>query len=183
MIVIALGANIASKAGPPEDTLIGALAAMAQHSLKIEKISSFYRTPAWPDPTDPPFVNAVCCIDTTQTPENLLKLMHSIEAVYGRIRSRPNGPRTLDLDLLDYHGLVTGGIPQLPHPRICERAFVLVPLAEIAPDWRHPQTAQSAHDLIATLPQADIATICKLTPQPPLPAVLAAAAIDGRRRL
>jgi 2-amino-4-hydroxy-6-hydroxymethyldihydropteridine diphosphokinase len=84
-----------------------------------------------------------------------MKLLHETETAFGRIRSTRNAPRTLDLDLLDYDGLVQDGPPRLPHPRIAERGFVLVPLAEVAPHWRHPVTGEGIQNLIAALPVAD----------------------------
>ena len=84
-----------------------------------------------------------------------MKLLHETETAFGRIRSTRNAPRTLDLDLLDYDGLVQDCPPLLPHPRIAQRGFVLVPLAEVAPHWRHPVTGRAVQDLIAALPQSE----------------------------
>jgi 2-amino-4-hydroxy-6-hydroxymethyldihydropteridine diphosphokinase len=78
-----------------------------------------------------------------------------IETLFGRIRGERNAARTLDLDLLDYHGIAQPGPPTLPHPRMAERAFVLVPLAEVAPDWRHPVLQLSVRELIGGLPRPD----------------------------
>jgi 2-amino-4-hydroxy-6-hydroxymethyldihydropteridine diphosphokinase len=159
MILIALGANIASQAGNPAQTLAAALDALAQKDVSIELVSQFYRTPAWPDPADPPFVNAVCRAVTALPPAALLKCLHGIEAAFGRIRSRPNVPRSLDLDLLDYDGLIQDGPPVLPHPRLGGRAFVLVPLNDVAPDWRHPVSGRTAAELLAAIPLAERAAI------------------------
>jgi 2-amino-4-hydroxy-6-hydroxymethyldihydropteridine diphosphokinase len=115
-------------------------------------VSPLYRNPAWPDPTDPPFVNAVASLDTARDPESLMALLHELEQAFGRVRLQANAPRTLDLDLLDYHGLVQAGPPVLPHPRMSDRAFVLQPLADIAPCWRHPVSGQSVAALLAALP-------------------------------
>lgn len=134
MIVIALGANLSSPAGPPAATLREALHALEAAGVRALRVSSFYRTPAWPDPSDSPFVNAVAVVRTGFTPERLLAVLHEVEAAFGRVRSTPNAPRPLDLDLIDYDGRVAAGPPVLPHPRAAERAFVLVPLVEIAPD-------------------------------------------------
>ncbi len=118
----------------------------------LKRASSLYETPAWPDPADPPFVNAAAEIETDMSPEALLAALHAIEAGFGRRRSERNAPRTLDLDLLAYHDIVTaedGEGPALPHPRLRDRAFVLAPLAEIAPSWRHPATGETAAALLA----------------------------------
>jgi 2-amino-4-hydroxy-6-hydroxymethyldihydropteridine diphosphokinase len=156
VILIALGANVPSPAGPPAETLLAALRGLARAGITVEKRSGFYRNPAWPDPRDPPFVNAVARVETQLPPEGLLALLHETEAQFGRTRHVPNAPRTLDLDLLDYHGLVQAGPPVLPHPRMQDRAFVLVPLSDVAPDWHHPISGRSVAELIAALPPSDI---------------------------
>jgi 2-amino-4-hydroxy-6-hydroxymethyldihydropteridine diphosphokinase len=156
MILVALGANLPSDAGPPAATLAAALARLERHGVQILSVSSFYETPAWPDPSDPPFVNAVATVKTGLQPVELLTLLHEVETKSGRMRSAPNAPRTLDLDLLDHDGQVMDGPVVLPHPRLAERSFVLVPLAEVAPHWRHPVTGQGAADLLAALPDRDV---------------------------
>jgi 2-amino-4-hydroxy-6-hydroxymethyldihydropteridine diphosphokinase len=118
--------------------------------------SGFYRSAAWPDPSDPSFVNAVAAVETDFDPAALLSVLHEIEAAFGRKRGEPNAPRTLDMDLLDYDGQVEDGPPQLPHPRMDARAFVLVPLREVAPNWRHPVSGQSVSELIEKLPAGGI---------------------------
>ena len=152
MILIALGANLPSTAGLPAATLKSALDRLADQGVKIRSVSSFYESPAWPDPADPKFVNAVAVVETALQPVELLALLHGIETAHGRLRSTVNAPRSLDLDLLDYDGrLISDGVT-LPHPRLAQRAFVLVPLAEIAPAWRHPVTGQSVGELLDGLP-------------------------------
>lgn len=162
MIVMAMGANLASKAGAPEDTLAAALETLQRRGIAILRVSSFYRTPAWPDETDPPFVNAVATIASALSPVALLQCLHAVEADYGRVRGIPNAPRTLDLDLVDYDGIVSDRPPILPHPRMTERAFVLVPLCEIAPDWRHPVGGACAADFVAALPAAARAGVVRI---------------------
>jgi 2-amino-4-hydroxy-6-hydroxymethyldihydropteridine diphosphokinase len=98
-------------------------------------------------------VNAVAAVETSLAPIALLDALLALEAGFGRRRSVPNAARTLDLDLLDYDGRRCNGERLvLPHPRLHERRFVLAPLAEIAPQWRHPRSAKTAAELLAALP-------------------------------
>lgn len=151
MIVIALGANLSSRVGAPRDTLKAALARLATHDARIVNLSSYYVSKAWPDPADPDFVNAVAHIETRRAPRELMELLHSTEDYFGRTRGAKNAPRTLDLDLIDYDGRIERGPPELPHPRLADREFVLVPLQEIAPNWRHPATGKSIAEMLSTL--------------------------------
>jgi len=155
MIIVALGANLPSRAGPPESTIRAALGALSNADIEVDAVSRFYASPAWPDPSDPPFVNAAARISTELSPSALLNVLHDTERAFGRRRSadssRKNAPRTLDLDLIDYNGLVQTGPPALPHPRMEQRAFVLIPMCEVAPGWRHPESGQSISELIAGL--------------------------------
>lgn len=157
MIYVALGANMPSPAGPPAVTLRQALAAMPRHRIEVGAVSPFYRSPAWPNPADPAYVNAVAEVRTRLTPGELLKALLAIEKAFGRVRKTRNEPRTLDLDLLDYGGLVSD-VEQLmlPHPRMHERAFVLRPLADIAPTWRHPDTGEAIAVLLGNVGEAGV---------------------------
>ena len=127
--------------------------------------SRLFESPPWPQPSDQPwYVNAVARIETALAPEKLLARLHDIEREFGRVRGVANEARTLDLDLLDYDGLVRAGAPTLPHPRLADRAFVLLPLRDVAPEWRHPNGFGALDALIAGLP-AD--TICRVLPPTP----------------
>ena len=156
MILIALGGNLPHLAGQPADTLKRALGELERQGVEIREVSAFYETPAWPDPADPAFVNAVVAVKTRLQPVELLMLLHGVETDLGRLRSAPNAARTLDLDLLDYDGRVMAepGLT-LPHPRMTARSFVLVPLRDVAPRWRHPVTGQGLAELLAALPDRD----------------------------
>ena len=156
MIAIALGANLPSSAGPPADTLRAALSSLAGRGITIERVSGFYASAAWPDPSDPVYVNAAASLRTALGPSDLLRVLHAVEGSFGRERGRPNAPRPLDLDLLDYESLIQAGPPALPHPRMAERLFVLLPLRDIAPRWRHPATGTDVASLIASAPPMDI---------------------------
>ncbi len=154
MILIAAGSSLPFCGVDSQQIVLRAFSALGRLTT-LRKISALYETPAWPDPNDPPFINAVAEIDTGLSPEALLETLHGIEAGFGRRRRQMNAPRTLDLDLLAYHGerrpdAVAG--PVLPHPRLAAREFVLAPLVEIAPDWRHPDTGVTAHAMLEALP-------------------------------
>lgn len=149
MIYIALGANMASPVGPPAVTLRRALEAMPRHGVEVVRVSPFYETPAWPRAEDPPFVNAVAEVRTKLLPGELLRTLLIVEKAFGRVRKTKWEPRALDLDLIDYGGLVSDAPHlMLPHPLMHERAFVLRPLADVAPAWRHPDTGQTVGDLL-----------------------------------
>lgn len=157
-IYIALGSNQAYRRKTPVQTLCFALNALKSSGIGVASASRPFRTPAWPDPADPPFANACARIETDLCPEALMVLLHGLETEFGRARTVRNAPRTLDLDLIDYRGQVIeggeGGLV-LPHPRAHLRAFVLLPLRDIAPRWHHPATGQSLTRLIAALPWSD----------------------------
>jgi 2-amino-4-hydroxy-6-hydroxymethyldihydropteridine diphosphokinase len=148
--VIALGANICGEWPSLQALLEAALEALARHDLKIVRRSSWWRSAAWPDPTGPEYRNGVALVDTTLDPLSTLQALRRIERDFGRERSAANAPRTLDLDLIDHAGAVleTPGLV-LPHPRAADRLFVMGPLAEIAPEWRHPVSGRTAADLAA----------------------------------
>jgi len=159
VILIALGANLPSHAGAPERTLRASLDMLSRNGVVPVSVSRIYATPAWPDPADPPFVNAVAAVETELAPDELMAELARTERAFGRVRSARNAPRTLDLDLIDYDGRIGRGALMLPHPRLESRGFVLIPLADVAPDWRHPVTGRSVKELIAALPERDRAAV------------------------
>ena len=151
--LISLGSNKRNANASPAKIVM--LAANSVASLgKNAKLSSLYRSDAWPDPIAPAYVNAVIRLETDFAAEEILSAILAMEAGFSRIRStdpaKRYAPRTLDLDLLA-HGDVrmeTAAL-SLPHPRMAGRGFVLLPLAEIAPDWCHPATGETASEMAA----------------------------------
>lgn len=179
-ILIALGANLLSPAGGPADTLRAALADLPRHGLGLLAQSRFYATPCFPEGAGPDYVNACARLEGPDDPAAILSALHAIEAEHGRERQQRWGSRSLDLDLLAVGKKILPDAtsqekwrnlaPQdqrlrspdrliLPHPRLQERAFVLVPLCDVAPDWRHPLLGQSVRALCEALPEADRAAI------------------------
>ncbi|MBS0518129.1 MAG: 2-amino-4-hydroxy-6-hydroxymethyldihydropteridine diphosphokinase [Proteobacteria bacterium] len=145
--------------GSPRLTLEAALLALGRRGIRLVRLSPWYRTAPIPVSDQPWFVNAVAEIETELPPERLLAELHAVEAEFGRVRSVPNAARRIDLDLLDFRGEVAPGGPGrpiLPHPRLAERAFVLQPLADLAPQWRHPVTGTPIQALVAALPRDQI---------------------------
>lgn len=152
MILVALGSNIAGPWGNSTETVVRALAELNRDPLKLFVASRLLLTAPFGKPDQPSYVNAVVQIETHLPPHGLLQKLHAIEKKAGRKRAERWGPRTLDLDLIDYNGMVMAepGLA-LPHPGIAERIFVLKPIAEIAPNWRHPLTKKSAQDMLIVL--------------------------------
>lgn len=154
MIFIAAGSNLPFCGVDSQQLVLNAFSAM-ERIVRIPLASPLYRSPAWPDPADPPFVNAVASIETRLEPMALLAALHALEAGFGRSRGVKNAPRTLDLDLLAYGEERADGTdgPELPHPRLHERDFVLAPLCDIAPGWRHPVSGRTAQAMLDALPR------------------------------
>jgi 2-amino-4-hydroxy-6-hydroxymethyldihydropteridine diphosphokinase len=150
---VALGSNLGSR----RETLQKALVHLSElPRTTLQRCSSLYATSPVGGPPQPDFLNAVIFLETSLTPEELLKHLHGIENLLGRQRSIHWGPRTLDLDLLAL-GAVTRASEdpkqlQLPHPRLQDRQFVLVPLLEVAPNWKHPVLRQSVEALLEKCP-------------------------------
>ncbi len=150
-VVLAIGGNLAGDYPSLEALLEAALFAFPRAGLRLVRRSGWWRSAAWPDPSEPAYLNAVAIVETSRSPRELLAALQGLEVAFGRARDAPNAPRTLDLDLIAYGRQVidTPGLT-LPHPRAHERRFVMGPLAEIAPDWLHPVLGKTAAELAAT---------------------------------
>lgn len=142
---LGLGTNLDDR----QSNLVRAVQLLS-HKMKIERLSSIYETEPVGYTNQPLFLNAVCQVSTGLKPQKLLRVAKEIESELGRVPSFPNAPRTIDIDILFYGDQVIE-TPDLtiPHPRLEERAFVLVPLAEIAPGLVHPVSGFTAGELLA----------------------------------
>ena len=146
--IVALGSNLPGEHGDSRDLLEAALEQFPAHGLTVVARSGWWRSAAWPDPAAPAYTNGVVLVETGHSPLATLAGLHAIEAQFGRQRGVLNAPRTLDLDLIAYGRTVASGPDlTLPHPRAHERLFVMGPLAQIAPDWRHPESGKTARQL------------------------------------
>ena len=154
MILIGIGSNLAAPGfASPLATAMAAHQRLPAIGVALVRRSRWFLSEPVPPSSQPWFVNAVAAVETGLSPAALLEALLGLEAGFGRRRGRRNAARTLDLDLLDYDGRRCD-TPRLvlPHPRLHERRFVLAPLAEIAPEWRHPLLAASAAELLTRLP-------------------------------
>jgi 2-amino-4-hydroxy-6-hydroxymethyldihydropteridine diphosphokinase len=154
VILIGIGSNLPY---PPTDspraTAEAALAAMPTFGVQVLARSGWYLSAPMPASDQPWFVNAVVSVASGLAPEELLEGLLRLETEFGRTRGLPNAARTLDLDLLDYDAQpIDTRTLVLPHPRLHRRLFVLEPLREVAPDWRHPRLGLTAAELIDQLP-------------------------------
>jgi len=162
MILVAFGSNLPGTGGTPRETVEAALAALPAAGIKVLACSPWYRSAPVPPSDQPWFVNGVARVAFDGGgPVELLTRLHAIEAAFGRRRDgTSNAARPLDLDLLDFDGMQLDGMaldggPVLPHPRMTDRAFVLVPLADVAPDWCHPVSGRPITALVADLGPLD----------------------------
>ena len=185
LVLIALGSNEKSVFGDARETVQKAMAMIGQLSDQTAQFSSFYATPAFPAGSGPDFVNAAMAIITKSSAHELLAQLHQIEAAAGRVRTARWGQRTLDLDLIAYGDQVHPNTKSqtqwrdltlhdqqqmtpkeliLPHPRMQDRAFVLVPLMDVAADWRHPILGETVSQMCAALPAENRADVVDLGP-------------------
>ncbi|WP_290686032.1 2-amino-4-hydroxy-6-hydroxymethyldihydropteridine diphosphokinase [Haematobacter sp.] len=185
---VALGSNLTSRNAAPAVILSTALKLLRLKEVVPTSLSFLYRTPAFPAGSGPDFVNAVIAVDVGDLlPAEVLSRLHMVESALGRERSVRWGARTADLDLVAMGGAV---LPEeatwrrwrelspprqqqeapdtlvLPHPRLQDRAFVLVPMADVAGDWRHPVTGLSVAEMLASLPEAERRGVVPLAAPP-----------------
>ena len=181
--LVALGSNLGSHAGDASQTLVAALQDLAGRGVHLRRVSRFFSTPCFPAGAGPDYVNAAAAVRTYHDAASLLATLHEVEAAFDRERVSRWAARTLDLDLIAAgdgvlpdretvdHWLTLSPEAQrtvapdrliLPHPRMAERAFVLIPLADIAPGWRHPVLDRSVAEMRDALGADDVAGVVPL---------------------
>jgi len=178
---VAMGANQASEQGTPQETLEAALALLGSRGVSIHAQSQWMISPAWPAGSGPEYINGVAQVSCALSPSALLEVLHKVETMLGRVRGRERwAARPCDLDLIASGSMIAPNAsvwrhmeaapPEtprdtllLPHPQMHRRAFVLKPLAEIAPDWRHPILGQTVMEMLNALPENERLEIRQLS--------------------
>ena len=167
MILLGLGSNLPSVFGDRFKNIDLAISALIGYGIQIKKKSSYYESLSYPDETKPKFINIVADIDTHLSPVDLASVLLFIEVSLGRKRDKKNDPRTCDIDIIDYNNQIINFKYKdldftVPHEKLIYRNFVLFPLQEIYPDWKHPKTKELVSVLIESLSKEDKNSILKI---------------------
>jgi 2-amino-4-hydroxy-6-hydroxymethyldihydropteridine diphosphokinase len=181
--VLAFGGNSESAFGSPKDTLTHAISVLEDRGLIIQRLSKFYATPAFPKGSGADYVNAAALVQSNHSAQSLLEILHDVEATLGRERTARWASRPIDIDLIAHGSLVFPDAKTqarwrqlsleeqmklwpdqliLPHPRLQDRAFVLVPACDVAPDWVHPVLGLSMAEMLKNLPESDRKEVVEL---------------------
>ena len=155
---LAIGSNLGNKSNNIEITKFE----LEKYKIKIVKYSSNYLSDSWPNKLNPKYINIIIKIKTNLSPLELLKICNLIESKLGRVRSKKNAPRTCDIDIIDYDKKIINEKNNkliLPHPRMNERNFVLLPLFDVDKSWKHPKSNISIVNLLNSLPVKDLRSI------------------------
>ena len=167
MIILGLGSNLKSTYGDRFKNLSLALSYLKSHKIQILLKSSLYETPSYPNDKDPKFINMVIGISTNLKPSELAGVAISVEESLERKRNYKNEPRTCDIDIIDYNGQIIEFKYKnlnynIPHVNLAYRNFVLIPLKEILPEWKHPKTKEQIDSIIDKLSDIDKKSILKI---------------------
>ena len=158
MILLSIGSNLKSKFESRKKNIEKSIQLLKQEHIKIITKSSLYETPSFPNTKNPKFLNIILLVHTNFTPIKLMKIIHKIENIIGRIRKFKNEPRVCDIDIIDYKSkvidrLFMGQKLIIPHKRMLKREFVLLPLLEVCPEWKHPINQKKISDLVNKIPK------------------------------
>jgi len=167
MIFLALGSNLPSKYGDRFANINLAISSLESYGIKVIKKSCFYKTPSYPNKENPEFINVVILVETNLSPVDLMSVLTFIEEKLERKRIKKNDPRTCDIDIIDYNSqtlnLKYNNLDfTVPHKELTSRNFVLFPLQEISPMWKHPKTKETINNLIQKLNEEEKNSILKI---------------------
>ena len=167
MIILGLGSNLPSKYGDRFANINLAISSLESYGIKVIKRSSFYKSPSYPDKENPEFINVVILVETYLPPVDLMSVLTFIEEKLERKRIKKNDPRTCDIDIIDYNSQILNLKYNnldftVPHKELTSRNFVLYPLREISPMWKHPKTKETISNLIEKLNEEDKNSILKI---------------------
>ena len=167
MIFLGLGSNLSSKYGDRFTNINLAISFLEEYRVKVIKKSSFYETFSYPNKENPKFINIVILVETVLPPIDLMSVLIFIEKKLGRKRDKKNDPRTCDIDIIDYNSQIlnlklNNSELTLPHNELTKINFILFPLQEISPNWKHPKTKEFISDLLQKLSEDDKNSILKI---------------------
>ena len=167
MILLGLGSNLSSSFGDRFQNIDLAVSALEGYAIQLKKKSSYYESLSYPNKKYPKFINIVIEIETHLPPEDLASVLIFIEEYLERKRKKKNDPRTCDIDIIDYNSKTIDFKYRdldftVPHTKLIYRNFILYPLQEILPDWKHPKTKELISVLIENLPKEDKNSILKI---------------------
>jgi len=167
MIILGLGSNLPSKYGDRFANINLAISSLESYGIKVIKRSSFYKSPSYPDKENPEFINVVILVETNLPPVDLMSVLTFIEEKLERKRIKKNDPRTCDIDIIDYNSQILNLKYNnldftVPHKELTLRNFVLFPLREISPMWKHPKTKETINNLIQKLNEEEKNSILKI---------------------
>ena len=167
MIFLGLGSNLSSKYGDRFANIHLAISYLEGYGIKVIKKSSFYETPSYPNKENPKFINAIILVETTLPLVDLMSVLIFIEKKLERKRGKKNDPRTCDIDIIDYNSEILNLRYNnleltVPHKELTSRNFILFPLREISPTWKHPKTKEIVSVLLQKLSEEDKNSILKI---------------------
>ena len=167
MILLGLGSNLSSSFGNRFENIDIAVSALDKYGIQIKKKSSYYESFSFPNKENPKFINIVVKAETVLPPQDLASVLIFIEETLERKRGKKNDPRTCDIDIIDYNNQVIDFKYKdlnyvVPHKKLIYRNFVLFPIQEIFPKWKHPKTNELINVLIEKLPKEDKNSILKI---------------------